>query len=130
MTDDEVFEIVTRDTAAQWGAGQVIDMRYLGTVWDSKRKQWRRTKCTVCALGAHLLQAQPAYTSYGGSDSMAVEFGRSQDWAYGLMDGTDPSYDTPVKSDGDYYVGWLLGQRILAWVRANIHDAITDTEVE
>jgi hypothetical protein len=121
MTDDEIFQLMTQDVAAQAASGQRIDMTQIGVNWDYLAGGWKADDCGICAIGAWMLNRQPFY--WGSTrTTLGQEFKRPDEWTRGLIHGTDSHYPGMYDAnDPDYVAGYLLGRRILDWVNENIH---------
>lgn len=125
LTDDAVFDELARDTLSAWASGIQIDMDTtgLGNVNEYDiRWEPRYIGCPRCCIGAHLahdlILRDPNIRYPGVQIHLALEYGRSVEWARGLVVGTMPRNlgIRPLSTEVDFQAGLLLGQRLLEWV--------------
>lgn len=118
-TDDEVIEELKSDTLSAVQSGIGIDMMTTGLTGRLNGGVWRPMSpaCPRCVVGFHL----SGRTIRNPDDpdvhyDLAEEFGRSMEWAKGLMDGTTPGMSAQYWLGEEYIHGHKMGVLLLEWV--------------
>ncbi len=124
LTNEDIFDLLTKETEFAIQTGQVIDMRTTGlTLMDdeSAPMQWipQQPLCPRCVIGIHLANKLVLGVSTAPSVAfdLELEFGRPYVFGLGLLDGTLPNSIEHSSSNGEgYLTGFEMGRNLLEWV--------------
>lgn len=129
MEDQEIEDLLKAELQGAVQKGISIDMRYFGIgAGGDQPGVYRKSFCSVCAIGA-LLLGKPA--NYGNSwEAVAMDLahfiGRTATFTDGLIFGTNPDNHQPTREYAipDMAAGYAVGKRVYDWALQEgiIHD--------